>query len=59
MVDSASAKWHVLKQYAEGTFLNGVFFSVEITPEFIRAVLKEAAEKHLGKKVKEVRIVFK
>lgn len=52
-------RFRVLKQYLEGTLDNGRAFSVEVTPEFTEMLLKEATEKHLGKKVKEVRIVYK
>lgn len=53
------SRWHTLKQYLEGTFNNGKRFSVEITPEFTTTLLREAAEKQLGKKIKEVSIVCK
>ena len=58
-VETESKKWHLLKQYIEGTFTNGKNFSVEITPEFVNAVVIQAAQNYLGKKVKDAHIVFK
>ena len=52
-------KWHVLKQYIKGTFLDGKPFCVKITTRLIEKVLIDVAEKKLGKKVKKVYIILK
>jgi len=56
---SESEKWHVLKQYAEGKLENGDSFSVELIPGLFNDILREIISKQIGKKVKEVQIVFR
>lgn len=53
------SEWKLMGQFLEGKYSNGQKFLVQLEPDFANEVVKFIAEKYLGKKIKEAKIVLR